>query len=272
MQNMLNQHEQQNGPPAFVEEQTAFARKLMWREDGLPQGITSHSSPTPVKRFNVYRNNVFASLSETLAARFPVVERLVGDEFFQAMAREFVSRHPPRSAVLVEYGEAFPAFLEAFEPVASLPYLPDIARLEWACNTAYHAPDATPMGGAALAAIPAEAIGEAVLHLHPCVQVVASPYPIVSIWQTNTHDEDVRPISPEMPGETALVVRQALDVLVLRLDKGAAAFVASIAEGRTLNDAVESAFQADADFSLPTTLAALLESDALSGVSLKSPN
>lgn len=272
MQYTLNHHKQRNGPLAFVEEQTAFASSLLWREDGLPPGITSHSSPTPVKRFNVYRNNVFASLSETLAARFPVVERLVGEEFFQAMAREFVSRHPPRSAVLIEYGAAFPAFLKAFEPVAALPYLPDVARLELTCNAAYHAADATPLGGAALAAIPAEAIGEAVLHLHPSVQVVASDYPIVSIWETNTHDEDVRSIGPDAPGETALVVRQALDVLVLRLDKGAAAFVASIAEGRTLNEAVESAFQAEADFSLPATLAALLESDALSGVSFSPPN
>jgi hypothetical protein len=268
---MLNTHKQ-NTPPAFVEEQTAFANKLLWREDGLPPGVTSHSSPTPVKRFNVYRNNMFASLTETLAARFPVVERLVGEEFFQAMAREFVSRHPPRSAVLIEYGVAFPAFLEAFEPVAALPYLPDVARLEWACNAAYHAADAAPLGGAALSAIPTEVIGGAVLHLHPSVQVVASDYPIVSIWETNTHDEDVRPIGPDAPGETALVARQALDVLVLRLDQGAAAFVASIAEGQTLNDAVESAFQADADFSLPTTLVALLESDALSGVSFKSTN
>lgn len=271
MQPMFNNHKQ-NSPPAFAKEQAAFARKLLWREKGLPPGITSHSSPAPVKRFNVYRNNVFASLSETLSARFPVVERLVGEEFFQAMAREFVARHPPRSAVLLEYGAMFPAFLEAFEPVAPLPYLPDVARLELACNAAYHAPDAVPMDGAAFAVIASEAVGAAVLHLHPSARVVASPYPIVSIWQTNTHDEDVRPIGPEMPGETALVVRQGLDVLVLRLDRGAAAFVACIAEGQTLNDAVESAFQADAEFSLPATLAALLESDALSGVSLKSPS
>jgi hypothetical protein len=272
MQHTLNYLKQQNTPPAFVEEQTAFARKLLWREEGLPPGVTSHSSPTPVKRFNVYRNNVFASLSETLAARFPVVERLVGEEFFQAMAREFVSRHPPRSAALLEYGDAFPPFLEAFEPVASLPYLPDVARLEWARNAAYHAADAQAIGGAALAAIPPEAIGEVVLQLHPSVQIVASPYPIVSIWQTNTHDRQVRPIGPEMPGEIALVVRQELDVLVLRLDQGAAAFVTSIAEGQMLSNAVEAALQADTDFTLPATLAALIERSVLTGVSHQSPN
>jgi hypothetical protein len=144
--------------------------------------------------------------------------------------------------------------------------------LEWARNAAYHAPDAQPLGGAALAAIPPEAIGTIVLQLHPSVQTVASPYPIVSIWETNTHDEEVRPIGPEMPGETALVVREGLDVLILRLDKGGAAFVASIDEGRTLNDTLESTLQADPDFSFPTTLAALLESGVLTGFSLQSPN
>lgn len=249
--------------PGFADGQADFARKLMWRRDGLPRGITSHTSPQPVRRFNVYRNNVFHSLVDAVAARFPVVERLVGTEFFRAMAREFVERHPPQSPALFEYGGEFPGFLEAFEPVEQLAYLPDVARLEWARNVAYHAADAAPLTGDAFGALAPEAMGNAVLHLHPSAHLVASAYPIVTIWETNTHDAQARCIGPELPGEAALVVRPRLSVLVVRLGPGGDAFTAQIAAGATLGIAADCAAQASAEFSLAYTLAALIAAGAL---------
>ena len=255
--------------PRFAADQAAFARKLLWREDGLPPGITSHSSPEPVRRFNVYRNNVFCSLVDAVAARFPVAGRLVDEDFFRAAAREFVERHPPRSPALFEYGGDFPGFLETFAPAGHLPYLADVARLEWARNVAYHAAGAEPMANGTLGALPPDVIGDAVLQLHPSAQFVASPYPVVSIWETNTHDAEVRRIGPEMPGEAALVVRPRLTVLVLRLGPGADAFVESIAAGSTLAAAASQASWAAEAFSLTHTLAALIGAGALTGVSVK---
>lgn len=251
--------------PGFAGTQAAFARKLLFREEGLPPGISSHSSPRPVKRFNVYRNNVFAGLTECMAARFPVVKRLIGEEFFRAMAGEFVERHPPRSPALFEYGGAFPGFLETFEPVAHLPYLRDTARLEWARNLAYHAPDAEPMAPEALAALPPEQIGNAVLRLHPSAQVVASPYPIVSIWETNTHDDEVRPIDGDTQGEIALVVRPRLTVLVVRLGPGGDTFIDEIGNGTSLAVAASCGGWASPDFALTQTLAALIGAGACTG-------
>eukprot|EP01036_Dinobryon_divergens_P055409 gene55409-73990_t len=77
------------------------------------------------QRFAVYRNNVAHSLTRALARRFPVVERLVGLEFFTAMARLYIEADLPASPQLFLWGEGFARFLQGFPPVRSLAYLPD---------------------------------------------------------------------------------------------------------------------------------------------------
>ena len=112
------------------------------------------------KRFGVYRNNVIAGLVSSLAARFPVVGRLVGDEFFGAMARCYVIDQPPRSPVLLLYGDTFPEFIENFVPAGSIEYLADVARLEFAKGRAYHATDASPLHRKIMAALRADRLNE----------------------------------------------------------------------------------------------------------------
>ena len=105
----------------------------------VPSGIKRlKNGVVPKKRFSVYRNNVTLSLISVLASTYPVVEEIVGDEFFATMAREFALSHLPQSPVMINYGEEFPDFLKTFAPVKELPYLSDVARLEWHRNTAYH--------------------------------------------------------------------------------------------------------------------------------------
>jgi hypothetical protein len=96
------------------------------------------------RRFNVYRNNVAASLTDALATGFPVIAKLLGEEFFRAMAGVFLRAHPPGDPRLQLWGGKFPGFLARFEPVAHLPYLPDMARLELGLRQSYHAADAAP--------------------------------------------------------------------------------------------------------------------------------
>ena len=122
--------------PPLSEMQSKFAAALMQADAPVPADITSHTGARPKKRFNVYRNNIYASLILVLEGRFPVVSRLVGAEFFTELARVFVELHPPRSPVLMEYGEGFGTFLQEFDPVDDLPYLGDVARIEWAWNVA----------------------------------------------------------------------------------------------------------------------------------------
>jgi Uncharacterized protein conserved in bacteria (DUF2063). len=211
-----------NEVETLAEAQHRFARAVLQALLSVPNGIRGDLRPTRERRFGVYRNNVKAGLAAALAARFPVVARLVGEEFFTAMALVFIERHPPRSPVLAEYGAPFANFLEGFDPVASLPYLPDIARLEWARHVAFHSADARPADIARLAALAPEQLGTAILGLHPATAVIASPWPIVSIWTTNTYDATPEAPAADWTGEMALVARPHLEVLLHRLPPGAA--------------------------------------------------
>jgi len=134
------------------------------------------------RRFAVYRNNVQHGLSRALAARFPVIERLVGPPFFAAMARVFAAQHPPAGPVLAEWGQGFADFLAGFPPLANLPYLPDVARLEWLRGLSFHAADAPVADAALLAQVAPERL---VLRLAPCVQAFRADFPAVSLWQAH---------------------------------------------------------------------------------------
>jgi hypothetical protein len=230
----------------------------------LEQGLPVPEGLAPARRFSVYRNNLYASLSDALRSRYPVVERLVGRDFFYAAAAVFIGAHPPSSPVLIEYGEAFPAFLETFEPARELPYLADTARLEWLRHAAYHAADREPLMAAVLGAVPPECAGGLRFTSHPSAGLIASPYPVVSIWETNTHDGEVRPIGPELPGEAALVIRPALDVRVVRLSSPEHAFAAALAEGGTLAEAAAGAGALDGS-GLAECLAKLIAAGAFAG-------
>jgi hypothetical protein len=238
--------------------QKIFAAALLDREAPVPEGLASWTGQRPRRRFGVYRNNVSSALGEALAIRHPVVERLVGEAFFRAMAREFALRNPPSSPVLIDYGEGFPDFIASFGPAASLAYLADVARLESAHWRAYHAADADPAPARAFAEIPPDRLAGARFELLTSTHLVSSPFPIVAIWRANTHDAEVRPLDLSLP-EDALVARPEFDVEIRRLPPGACAFLSALKAGATLGDAALAACAAHPGFDLAANLAGLME-------------
>jgi hypothetical protein len=214
-------------------DQGAFRAALLDPAAPVPAGLTDPSGRPAGRRFAVYRNNVAVSLTEALEVAFPVVRRIVGDDFFRAMAGVFLRLHPPRSPLLMLYGEAFPGFLTRFGPVAHLGYLPDVARLELALREAYHAADAAPVGPEALAA--GTELLAARLTLAPAVCVLTSRWPLHGIWRFNTA-EGAPP--PGRAAEDVLVTRPGFDPVVAPLPPGGADFVAALARGAPLGAAL----------------------------------
>jgi len=249
----------------FIETQGTFAQAVRRADHDLPEGVTSHSTERPTQRFNVYRNNFYASLIDVLAGRYAVVQRLVGEEFFRAMAKVYVEQEPPRSAMILAYGSGFADFLAGFPPVADVPYLPDIARLEWARHTAYHAADASPLRAEDFAAIPAEQVAALTLTLHPSLSVVASQFPVVSIWETNMFDEEVRPVGADPGAEAAMILRPKMRVEVRRLPSGAPDFISALRDGQTLGGAAGQASASDARFDLAGNIAGLIDAGVIIG-------
>src|SRR6201988_1206721 len=132
----------------------------------------------PAARGGIYRHHAFATLGDALQSTFPVVCRLVDKRFFAYAAHEYLREHPPHSRCLVEYGADFADFLADFEPCKALPYLADVARHEWAHNTAATVGEAAPLPPQALAAVPADKAAYVALRLQPSVRYLGSPWPI----------------------------------------------------------------------------------------------
>lgn len=245
--------------------QKEIATALMDPTVSIPSCIDGKSARR-LKRFAVYRNNVKASLVAALGARFPVVERLVGSEFFRAMAVAFIDAHPPETAILSQFGKALPAFLESFEPAADLTYLPDVAELEWLRTTAYNAADATPLNATALAVIEPAAFSDLRVTLHPSLGLVISESPIVSIWATNTHDDEVSQIAADSAAEAAIVTRPHLDVLVTAAPRATCQFIALLATGATLGAAYEFTEHRYADLNISDALVLMYQTGAVVGL------
>lgn len=252
--------------------QAGFAQALLQPASAVPAGVTAYDAAEAARRFGVYRNNVRVSLVAALGARYPVVRRLVGAEFFDAAALLFIARQPPAGPVLAEYGAGFDAFLAGFEPVAGLPYLPHVARLEWLRHRAFHAADAGAIGIDRLAILPPEQLGTVRLALHPAVQLLVSPWPVLSIWTTNAEDETVKPLGPDAGPESVLVTRPALQVLLHRLPAGADRLLAALADDAPLGEAVTGAAEAEPAFDTASALALLFSAGAIAGLTEGSPS
>ena len=237
--------------------QSAFAAAVLDPAAPVPPGV----APGQEKRFNVYRNNVVVSLVEALGDAYPAVKQLVGEQFFNAAAGLFVRAHPPRSPLMILYGDGFGEWLGDFEPAASLPYLPDVARLERLLLEARNAADAEPLDAAAfsgaLAGLEPEAA--AALHFapHPAARALASRFPIVSIHERALHGGG----GALSGAETALVTRPADIANAQSAPPGTAAALNALQNCGSLGAAAEAAAAEGGEFG--AVLTALLSAGAL---------
>jgi hypothetical protein len=213
---------------------------------------------------DIYRNNWRGNLHGALAGAYPVVQALVGAEFFRLMARAFIAAHPSRSGNLHRYGAEFGDLIAGFAPAGDLPYLADVARLEWACHLAYFAPDAEALDLSRLARMSPGDFAMLRLLLHPGCRVVRSDYPVASIWQAHQPGmpQDFR-IDLDTGGETALVCRHHDEAGVHALSPAEAHWLEHIAAGAPLGAAVAATLAGHPDFDLQALLARLVALDAL---------
>lgn len=251
-------------PP--LSEQAAFRRALRDARLAPPGCLAGRAGEQPIRRFNVHRNNVHVSLVEAIEAIYPTVSALVGEAFSRAMARAYVADHLPDSPVLLRYGGDYPAFIRAFEPaIRPLPYLADVAAIDWGWHEAYHAPDAPPLGLDTLAGLAPDAVAVARLIPHPATRVARSPWPALGIWRANRDAGTARPerVDAGQGGEETLISRPHLMVTTHRLPPGGAALMDALWQGHRLGDAVASVRRQVAGFDTAACLQTLLSAGAL---------
>jgi len=190
----------------------------------------------PASGIAIYQNNALETFTKTLTATYPVISRLVGPACFRTLSRDYMRERPSTSGNLARFGAAFPEFLDAIYRDGRFDYLMDVARLEWACEEAAVAADATRLDLTALSQVPESALPELRLSLHPSCRLIASIYPILTIWRANLdeRDEDI----PLDRSERVLVARSS-DVELHPLSREFARFIGALLEGSTLAHACQ---------------------------------
>jgi hypothetical protein len=251
--------------PDLYERQREFAEALLTPDRPTPRGLDVPNCAAPTQRFNVYRNNAIASLVDALASAWPITQRIVGEAFFTAMARIYVSLEPPSSPVLLKYGDTFASFIEGFEPAASVPYLGSVARLERAWVRAYHAPDVEAIDLCALGAIEAEKLVDIRFRLHPSLSVVSSSYPVVDLWRMHVDGDAPGDIEVFSGGQQAVVIRPLMNVEVRAIGTAFACFIQTLLDGATIAEATAEAMHDAPEFKLAEALADLLSMSAIVG-------
>ena len=244
--------------------QSAFTNAVLHADRPVPAGLIDPKGRPAGKRFDVYRNNVVISLRKALETGFPVLRKLVGDDFFAAMAELYVRNHPPTSPLLMHYGRDIPVFLEHFPYAAHLPYLPDVARLELALRHSYHAADIAPIAPENLA-LDEAALARATLTFAPAMVLLRSRFPVASLWHANTDQPNLK--VPDR-GENVLITRPEYDPVVQILPGGGGVFVEALQQGHSIQNAAERASAAIANFDLAGVLGMLIAGHAITGVTI----
>lgn len=245
-----------------AEHHRSFARALLDPAQRVPDTVRATACAAAGERFAVYRANVAHALVDALRSNFPVVERLVGGEFFTEMARMFALRNPPSSPVLLAYGQDFPAFIAGFRAVRALPYLADVARLEWSWLEAFHAADAPVLTMIELEDIPQHQWPDLRFALHPAVRLLDLATPALSIWRHHQCDEQLPAQTAMSACDPALVTRPQSAVHVVALTCGGLSFLETVMGGGTLAAAAALAVSVEPGLDLEGLLPLLFDAGA----------
>jgi uncharacterized protein len=240
---------------ALAQQQQAFATALFDPVAALP----SFAGAAVPQRFSLYRGNLSATWRRTLGQAYPVVLALVGEDFFAGLARAYGRQYPSDSADLNQFGARFADFLAAFAPVGELPYLPDMARLEWAVHLAHYAADVQALAPESLAALHPDQLEVRRFALHPACTLLASNWQVAALWQAHqerdgqSEGQGMFPQDMQVASQ-ALVCRPHWKALVLVADAAAHAALLALQQGQTFGDALDAAFERDPAFDLAAHL------------------
>lgn len=228
--------------PSLHELQRAFAAALMFEETGDLEPHVIANGIEPAARLRIYRNNMRENFLAALRAAYPVLERLVGAQYFRQLVADYLQCFPSTSGDLQYAGERLVTYLERRFAAGEYAYFVDVARLEWAYQEVLVAPEHPPADLERLRTVPPAAYAGLRLELHPAVRLVESRYPVLTIWSANQVDADSeKSIDLRRGGEHVLVQRMRDAVELVRLPHHEFTFLAALNTGATLLDAAQAA-------------------------------
>ena len=239
--------------PELLDFQDAFVAALGGERAALSPWLTPGAGEAGLA---VYRNTIAKGCVDALAANFPTVLAMVGEDWFRAAAAVFAREAPPTSAALLDYGEAFPAWLDRFPPAQDTPYLTGVAHLDRLWTEALFAAEAPALTAEILATLTPEVLADTRLPLHPSVRFASFEAGLPSLWiAAREGREDL-----ELSGtpETLLLVRQGKTVVTRVIAAAEAAFLRACRDGLTSAEAAGRALETNPGADLAALFAALI--------------
>ena len=250
---MLSLREQQAGFAAALFNPAASRAAPGIRADGI----------SPALRLGFYRTNVFENYRKALAATYPAAEKLVGSGFFGTLAEEYIRRYPSHSGDVGRHGKQFAEFLRRHASARELPYLSDVARLEWCIEESFNEADHAPLALERLSGVPAEQHERLRFLLAPSCRLMSSVFPVQRIWEVcqPDHEGEVK-VDLDQGGTDLMVRRRGFSVTVETLQPGEFAMLMALSTGHGFAEAYEYARGVDDSFDP----ALFLHKHVLSGV------
>ncbi|HEX9391535.1 MAG TPA: DNA-binding domain-containing protein [Usitatibacteraceae bacterium] len=244
--------------------QSAFAGALLGADGSAAGPAIRAGALTAARRLEIYRYNVLANLRGALADIYPVVQAIVGEAFFRHAAEQFIRVCPSRSGDLNQFGQDWAAFLATYPHARDLPYLADVAKLEWAWHESFHAADHAAFDLARLSSVAPEQHGRLRFQLHSSVRLLSSGFPLFHIWEVNQPGYGgAMELDWTTGGDHLLIHRQGVEVSIHRLEPAAWKFLRALSAGAELEQAAEQALEADAEFDLQGFLLQSVQCDVI---------
>jgi hypothetical protein len=242
--------------------QTRFRETMLDHPDALnalPDDFAAlfNAGEIPLQeRLKVYRNNIVGGLTDTLILSFPIVEKLVGRDFMEALARAFILENPPDEGCLNTYGRGFDHFIAGFRPATSLPYLADVAAFEIAMTEAYYAADDTAMPADGLARLSADALMDTKIFLRASAKILSSRFPLIALRDFCLREEkdDDATLDLDQGDARLMVYRPGIEVLIVQLDADEQHMLESLKNGLSLGEALEKTLMAHEKFDVQAFL------------------
>lgn len=233
---MPSLHDMQRGFAAAILG-TGVARSPTIRGDGL----------SPALRLGFYKTSVMENYRSALKLSYPVVERLVGKTCFAELAAQYVRRYGHSTGDLTTFGDQFDSFLSGGSTARDLPYLSDMARLEWAMEEVFGEADHPSLGADRLANLPLDRCNQLRFMLHPASRLLSSIYPLRRIWQlAQSPSDQADTVDRGEGGERVLIWREGFVVTLEPLQAGEYALLSALAIGQDFGTAFGYGREADA--------------------------